>query len=93
MSFGHDFISKKDNFFPPKLDTFQKHVGCRKAIVGTLMLLLMSGLTTNMHIITRIRGFPQKNFIVKMHLDLMKSKAVQKNLVLFGEFELIFGLC
>jgi len=62
MSFGHDFISKKDNFFPPKLDTFQKHVGCRKAIVGTLMLLLMSGLTTNMHIITRIRGFPQKKF-------------------------------
>jgi len=70
----------------------QKHVRCHKAIVATLMLLLMNGLTTNMHPITRTKGFTQKNFIVKMHLDLMKSKAVQKNLVLFGEFELIIGL-
>jgi hypothetical protein len=74
------------------LDTFQKHVGCRKAIVATLMLLSMSGLTTKMHPITRTRGFTQISFIVKMYLDLMKSKAVQNNLVLFGEFELIMGL-
>jgi hypothetical protein len=52
----------------------------------------MSGLTTNMHPITRTRGFKQKKFIVKIHLDLMKSKMVQNNLVLFGEFELILGL-
>jgi hypothetical protein len=75
-----------------KLDTLQKHVCCHKAIVATLMLLLMSGLITNMHPIIRTRGFTQNSFIVKMHLDLMKSKAVQKNLVLFGEFELIIGL-
>jgi hypothetical protein len=56
------------------------------------MLLLMNGLTTNMHPITRIRGFTQISFIVKMHLDLIKSKVVQKNLVLFGEFELVLGL-
>ncbi len=48
---------KKDNFFPPMLDTLQKHVGCHKAIVATLMLFSMSGLTTNMHPITRTRGF------------------------------------
>jgi hypothetical protein len=56
------------------------------------MLLLMSGLTTNMHPITRTRGFTQISFIVKMHLDLMKSKAIQNSLVLFNEFELILGL-
>ncbi len=27
-----------------------------------------------------------------MHSDLIKSKAIQKNLILFGEFELIIGL-
>ncbi len=48
---------KKDNFFPPTLDTLQKHVGCCKAIVATLMLFSMSGLTTNMHPITRTKGF------------------------------------
>ncbi len=85
-------IEKKDKFFPPKLDTLQKRVDCRKAIVATLMLLLMNGLTTNMHPITRTRGFTQISFIVKMHLDLIKSKVVQKNLVLFGEFELILDL-
>ncbi len=85
-------LKKRISFFPPKLDTLQKHVGCCKAIVATLMLLLMSGLTTNMHPITRIRLFTQISFIVKMHLDLMKSKAVQNNLVLLGEFELILGL-
>ncbi len=42
-------IEKKDKFFPPKLDTLQKRVDCRKAIVATLILLLMNGLTTNMH--------------------------------------------
>ncbi len=83
---------KKDKFFPPKLDTLQKHVDCGKVIVATLMLLLMSGLTTNMHPITRTRGFTQISFIVKMHLDLMKSKAIQNSLVLFNEFELILGL-
>jgi hypothetical protein len=74
------------------LDTLQKHVGRGKAIVATLMLLSMSGLTTNMHPITRTRGFTQISFIVKMHLNLMKSKAIQNNLVLFSEFELILGL-
>ncbi len=90
---------KKDKFFPPKLDTLQKHVGCHKAIVATLMLLSMSGLTINMHPITRTRGFTkgekmftQTSFIVKMHLDLMQSKVVQNNLVSFSEFELILGL-
>jgi hypothetical protein len=52
----------------------------------------MSGLTTNMYPITRTRGFTQISFIIKMHLDLMKNKVVQNNLVLFGEFELIMGL-
>jgi hypothetical protein len=33
-----------------------------------------------------------KSFIVVMHLDLVKSKVVQDNLVLFGDFELILGL-
>jgi hypothetical protein len=56
------------------------------------MLLLMNGFITNMHPITRTRGFTQNSFIVKMHLDLMKNKAIQKNLVLFSEFELILGL-
>jgi hypothetical protein len=83
---------EKDKFFPPKLDILQKHVSCCKAIVATLMLLSMSGLTTNMHPITRTRGFTQISFIVKVHLDLMKSKTVQNNLILFGEFELILGL-
>jgi hypothetical protein len=83
---------RKDKFFPPKLDTLQKHISCGKAIVATLMLLSMSGFTTNMHPITRIRGLTQISFIVKMHLDLMKSKVVQNNLNLFGEFELILGL-
>ncbi len=50
-------IGKKDKFFPRKLDTLQKHVGCHKTIVATLMLLLMNGLTTNTHPITRTRGF------------------------------------
>ncbi len=27
-------IEKKDYFFPLKLDIFQKHVGCRKAVVS-----------------------------------------------------------
>jgi hypothetical protein len=64
------------------LDTLQKHVGCRKAIVATLMLLSMNGFITNMHPITRIRGFTHEKeiltqipIVVKMHLDLMKSKA------------------
>jgi hypothetical protein len=81
-------IEKKDVFFPPKLDTLQKHIGCRKAIVATLMLLSMNGFITNMHPITRIRGFPHKNeiftqihVIVKMHLGLLKSKMIQNNLV------------
>jgi hypothetical protein len=81
------------------LDILQKHVGFHKAIVATLMLLLMSVLITNMHPITRTRGFTQGkkgftqiSFIFKMHLDLMQSKMVQNNLVLFGEFELILGL-
>jgi len=59
----------------------------------------MNGLTSNMHPITRTRGFTQGeeiftqiSFIVKMHLDLMQSKVVQNNLVLFGEVELILGL-
>jgi len=58
------------------------------------MLLLQ-----NMHPITKTRGFPQENeiftqipLIVKMHLDLMKSKVIQNNLVLFGDLELILGL-
>jgi hypothetical protein len=85
-------IEKKDKFFPLKSDTFQKYVGCRKVIVATLMLLSMSDLTTNMHPITRRRGFTKKKFIVNMHLDSMKIKTIQNNLVLFGEFELIFGL-
>jgi len=91
-------ILKKDKFIPSKLDTLQKHVGC-KAIVATLMLLSMDGLITNMHPITRIRGFTHEKeiltqipLVVKMHLDLMKSKATQNNLVLFGDFELILGL-
>jgi len=83
---------KKDTFFPPKLDTLQKHFGRHKAIVATLMLLSMSGFVTNMHPITRTRRFTQISFIVKMHLDLMKSKAVQKNPILFSEFDLILGL-
>jgi hypothetical protein len=45
-----------------------------------------------MHPITRTRGFTKNSFIVKMHSDLIKSKAIQKNLILFGEFELIIGL-
>jgi len=92
-------IEKKDKFFPPKLDTFQKHVGYHKAIVVKLMLLSISGLTINMHPITRTRGFTQGeklftqiSFIFKMHLDLMQSKVVQNNLVLFREFALILGL-
>ncbi len=92
-------IENKDKFFPPKLDILQKHVSCHKAIVATLMLLSMNGRTTNMHPITRTRGFTQGEkiftqffFIVKMHLDLMQSKVVQNNLVLFGEVELILGL-
>jgi hypothetical protein len=67
-------IEKKDKFFPAKLDTLQKHVGCRKAIVATLMLLSMSGFITNMHPITRTRGFTQEKkiftqipLIVKVH--------------------------
>jgi hypothetical protein len=59
----------------------------------------MNGFTTNMYPRTRIRGFThgkkiftQISFIVKMHLDLMQSKMVRNNLVLFGEFELILGL-
>jgi hypothetical protein len=42
-------IEKKDKFFPPKLDTLQKRVDCHKAIIATLILLSMNGLTTNMH--------------------------------------------
>jgi len=90
---------KKDKFFPLKLDTLQKHVNCCKAIVATLMLLLMNGLTTNMHPIIRTRGFTQGekiftqiSFIFKMHLDLIQSKVVQNNLILLGLFELILGL-
>jgi hypothetical protein len=56
------------------------------------MLLSMSGRIINMHPITRKKGFTQVSFIVKMNLHLMKSKVVQKNLVLFGEFELILAL-
>jgi hypothetical protein len=52
----------------------------------------MISLTTNMHPITKTRAFTQISFIIKMHLDLMKIKAIQNNLVLFGEFELIMGL-
>jgi hypothetical protein len=52
----------------------------------------MSGPIINMHPITRKKGFTQISFIVKMHLDLMQSKMVQNNLVLFGEFELILAL-
>jgi hypothetical protein len=59
----------------------------------------MSGLITNMHPITRTRRFTQEKeiftqipLVVKMHMDLMKSKAIQNNLVLFGDFELILGL-
>jgi len=59
----------------------------------------MNGFVTNMHPITRTRGFPQKIYIftqilliVKMHLDLMKSKVIQNNLILFGDLELILGL-
>ncbi len=33
-----------------------------------------------------------KSFIVKMHLDFVKNKVAQDNLVLFGDFEPIFGL-
>ncbi len=33
-----------------------------------------------------------KYFIVKMHLDFVKNKVAQDNLVLFGDFEPIFGL-
>jgi hypothetical protein len=81
------------------LDTLQKQVGCHKAIVATLMLLSMNDFTTNMYPITRIRRFThgkkiftQISFIIKMHLDLMQSKMVRNNLVLFGEFELILAL-
>jgi len=48
---------KKGYFFSTYLDTFQKHVGCRKAIVATLMLFSMNGLSTNMHPITKTGGF------------------------------------
>jgi hypothetical protein len=52
----------------------------------------MSGPIINMHPITRKKIFTQISFIVKMHLHLMKSTAVQNNLILFGEFELILAL-
>ncbi len=67
-------IEKKDKFFPPKLDTLQKHIGYHKAIVATLILVLMSGFITNMHPITRTRRFTQEKeiftqipFSVKVH--------------------------
>jgi hypothetical protein len=33
-----------------------------------------------------------KSLIIKMHLDLMKNKIIQDNLVLLNDLELIFGL-
>jgi len=47
----------------------------------------------NKKIYTRRKKYLHKLFfIVKLHLDLIQSKVVQSNLVLFGEFELILGL-
>jgi hypothetical protein len=68
-------IEKKDKFLLVKLDTLQKHVGCHKAVVATLMLLSMNSFIPNLHPITKIRRFTQEKgiftsicLIVKVHI-------------------------
>ncbi len=71
-------IEKKDNFFPPKLDTIQKHVGCPQAVVAIVMLLSMSGFITSMHPITKTRRFTQEKEIFTQILLIVKVHTLIK---------------
>ncbi len=89
-SIVYSTIEKKDNFFPPKLDTIQKHVGCPQAVVAIIMLLSMSGFITSMHLITKTRGFTQEKEIFTQILLIVKVhtliKFVQHQDVFIVEF-------